>query len=69
MIPNTVLLLELNITQIKSSKLGVNLWVSETTNKLTGTTQKNAPLSMKTIQIPVVPIKPNEDLDQHQVET
>ena len=49
--------------------LGVNLWVAETTNKFTGTTQKSAPLSMKPIQIPVVHIKPNEDLDHHQVGT
>ena len=69
MIPNTVLILELNITQIKSSKLGVNLWVSKTTNTSTDTTQKSAPLSMKFIQSPVLPIKPDGDLDHHQVGT
>ena len=69
MIPNTDLLLELNPTQNHSSKLGVNLWVAETTNKSTGTTQKSAPLSMEPIQRPMVPIKPNGDLDHHQVGT
>ena len=69
MVPNTGLLLELNPTQRHSSILGVNLWVAETTNKLTGTTQNSAPLSMKLIQIPVVPIEPNEYLEHHQVGT
>ena len=36
MIPNTVLLLELNPTQSNSSKVGANLWVAEATNKSTG---------------------------------
>ena len=67
MILNTVLLLELNPTRRKSSKLGANLWVAETTNKSTDTTQKSARLSMKSIQIPVLPIKPDGDLDHHQV--
>ena len=69
MMPDTDFLLELNPTRKYSSMLGVNLWVAETTNKFTGTTPKNVPLSMKLIQIPVVPIKPNEDLDHHQVAT
>ena len=69
MIPNNVLLLELNPTQRHSSKLGANLWVSETTNKSTDTTKKSEPLSMKLIQIPVLPIKPDGDLDHHQVGT
>ena len=69
MVPDTGLILEINPTQRHSSKLGVNLWVSETTNKFTGTTQKSAPLSMKLIQSPVAPIKPNGDLDHHQVGT
>ena len=37
-------ILELNPTQRQSSKLGVNLLVAETTNKLTSTTQNSAPL-------------------------
>ena len=49
--------------------LGVNLWVAETTNNFTGATLKSAPLPMKLIQIPVVPIKQNEDLYHHQVGT
>ena len=69
MVLDTGLLLELNPTQRHSSKLGVNLWAAETKNKLTGTTQKSAPLSMNPIQSPVVPIKLNEDLDHHQVGT
>ena len=69
MIPNTVLLLELSPTQSNSSKLGANLWVAKTTNKSTDTTQKSAPLLMKSIQSPVLPIKPDGDLDHHQVET
>ena len=46
-----------------------NLWVAATTNKSTDTTQKSAPLSMKSIQSPVLPIKPDGDLDHHQVGT
>ena len=38
MIPNTVLLLELNPTQSNSSKLGANISVSKATNKSTDTT-------------------------------
>ena len=56
---DTGLLLEINPTQRHSSILRVNLWVAETANKFTGTTQKSVPLSMKPIQIPVVAIKPN----------
>ena len=69
MVPDTDFLLELNPTRKYSSMLGVNLWVAETTNKFTGTTQKSAPLSMNPIQSPVVPITPNGDLDHHQVGT
>ena len=69
MVPNTGLLLELNPTQRHSSKLGVNLWVADTTNESADTTQKSATLSMKSIQSPVLPIKPNGDLDHHQVGT
>ena len=69
MVPDTGLLLELNPTLRHSSILGVHLWVSETTNKLTGTTQNIAPLSMKPKQIPVVPIKQDGYLDHHQVGT
>ena len=69
MVPNTVLLLELNPTQWNSSKLGVNLWVAETTDKSTDTNQTSAPLSMKSIKIPVMPVKPDEDLDHQQVGT
>ena len=69
MVPDTDFLLEINPTQKYSSMLGVNLWVSETTNNFTGTTPNSAPLSMKPIQSPVVPIKPNEDLDHHEVGT
>ena len=36
MMPNTVLLLELNPTRSNSSKVGANLWVAEATNKSTG---------------------------------
>ena len=61
--------MELNPTQRHSSKLGVNLWVAETTNKSTDTTQKIAPLSMKSIQSPVFPIKPDGDLEHQQVGT
>ena len=63
MVPDTGFLLELNSTRKHSSMLGVNLCFSETTNKLTGTTQKIAPLSMKSIQSPVFPIKPDGDLE------
>ena len=59
MVPNTDFLLELNPTRKSLSMLGVNLWVAETTNNFTGTTPKSAPLSMKPIQSPLVPIKPN----------
>ena len=69
MIPNTVLLLELNPTQSNSSKLGANLWVAEATNKSTDTTPESEPLSMKSIQSPVLPMKPDGDLDHHQVGT
>ena len=69
MIPNTVLLLELNPTQRNSSKMGANVLVAETTNKSTDTTQKSAPLSMKSIQSPMLPIKPYGDLDHHLVVT
>ena len=69
MIPNTVLLLELNPTQSNSSKPGANLWVAKATNKLTDTTPENEPLSMKSIQIPMLPIKPDGELDYHQVGT
>ena len=67
MIPNTVLVLELNPTQSNSSKLVVNLWVAETTNKLTDTTLESEPLSKKLTQNPVLHIKPDGDLDHHQV--
>ena len=43
MVPDTDFLLELNPTQKQSSMLGVNLWVTETTNNFTGTTPKSAP--------------------------
>ena len=76
MVPDTGLLLELNPTQRHSSIMGVNLWVAKTTNKLAGTTQKSAPLSMKSIKIPFGNLKalqfclyPLEDLDHHQVAT
>ena len=69
MIPNTVLLLELNPTQSNSSKMGANLWVVKATNKSTDTTPESEPLSMKLIQSPVLPIKPDRDLDHHQVGT
>ena len=69
MIPNTVLLLELNPTQSDSSKLGENLWVATTTNKSTDTTPESEPLPMNSIQRPVLPIKPDGDLDHHQVVT
>ena len=69
MIPNTVLVLELNPTQSNSSKLGANLWVAEATNKSTDITLESEPLSMKSIQSPVLPIKPDGDLDHHQVVT
>ena len=36
MMPNTVLLLELNPTRSNSSKVGANLWVAEVTNTSTG---------------------------------
>ena len=65
MVPNTALLLELNRMQMNSSKMAVKLWVAETINKSTDTTHKSAHLSMKSIQIPVVPIKPNEDVVHH----
>ena len=65
MVPDTDFLLELIPTQKHSSMFGVNLWVAETTNKFTGTIPKSAPLSMKPIQSPVVPMKTNEDLDHH----
>ena len=58
MIPNTVLLLELNPTRSNSSKLGANLWVVKATNKSTDITPEIKPLSMKSIQSPVSPIKP-----------
>ena len=60
-----------NLIQLEDTQvyLGVNLWVAGTTNKLTGTTQKSAPLSMNPIQSPVVPIKPDGYLDHHQVGT
>ena len=61
--------LELNPTQKYSSMLGVNLWVAETTNNFIGTAPKSASLSMKPIQSPVLPIKPDGDLDHHQVGT
>ena len=69
MMPNTVLLLELNPTRSNSSKLGANLWVAEAINKSTGTTPESEPLPMKSIQSPVSPIKPEGDLDHHQVGT
>ena len=69
MVSDTGLLLEFNPTQRQSSILGVNLWVSETTNKLTGTTQKSATISMNPKQSPMATIKPNEDLDHHEVGT
>ena len=69
MVPDTRFLLELNPTQTHSIIMVVNLWVAATTNKSTVTTQKNAPLSMKPIQIPMVPIKQNEKLDHYQVGT
>ena len=69
MMPNTVLLLEPNPTRSNSSKLGANLWVAEATNKSTGTTPESEPLPMKSIQSPVSPIKPEGDLDHHQVGT
>ena len=69
MIPNNVLILELNPTQSNSSKLGAKLWVAEATNKSTDTTPESEPLSMKSIQIPVLPIKTDGDLDHHQVGT
>ena len=59
MVPNTAHILELNSTQRNSSKLGVNIWVAKTTNKSIDTTQKSATLSMKLIQSPVLPIKPD----------
>ena len=69
MIHNNVFQVELNLTQSNSSKLGANLWVAKTTNKLTDTTPESEPLSMKSIQSPVSPIKPDGDLDHHQVGT
>ena len=69
MIRNTVLQLELNLTQSNSSKLGANLWVAKTTNKSTDTTPESQPISMKSIQSPVLPIKPDGDLDHHQMGT
>ena len=65
MMPNIVLLLELNPTQSNSSKVGANLWVAEATNKSTGTTPESEPLPTKSIQSPVLPIKPDGDLDHH----
>ena len=59
----------LNPTQRNSSILGANLWVAETTNKSSDTTKKSAPLSMKSIQIPVLHKKPDRDLDHPQVGT
>ena len=67
MVPNTGLLLELNPTQRHSSKLGVNLWIAEITNKSTGTTPESEPLPMKLMQSPVLTIKPDGDLDHQQV--
>ena len=61
--------MELNPTQSNSSKLGANLWVAEATNKSTDTTPESEPLSMKSIQRPMSPIKPEGDLDHHQVGT
>ena len=69
MMPNTVLLLELNPMRSNSSKLGANLWVAEAINKSTGTTPESKPLPMKSIQGPMSPIKPEGDLDHHQVGT
>ena len=59
-------LIQLDVTKLY---LEVNLWVAEKTNKLTATTQKSAALSMMPIQSPVVPIKPDGDLEPHQVRT
>ena len=60
-----------NLIQLEDTQLylEVNLWVAKKTNKLTGTTQKSAALSMKPIQSSVVPIKPDGDLEHHQVGT
>ena len=60
-----------NLIQLEDTQvyLGVNLWVAKTTTKLAGTTQKSAPLSIKPIHSPVVPNKPDGDLDHHQVGT
>ena len=69
MMPNTVPLLEINPTRSNSSKVGANLWVAEATNKSTGTTPESEPLPMKSIQSPVLHIKPEGYLDHHQVVT
>ena len=58
-----------NLFQLEDTQVyfGVNLCVSETTNKLTGTTQKSALLSLKPIQIPVVTNKLYGYLNHHKV--